>query len=33
MLISPEDKLRFLRELAGSGTGLEVRGERVVRKS
>ena len=33
MLISPEDKLRFLRELAGSGAGLEVRGERVVRIS
>ena len=33
LLISPEDKLRFLRELAGSGAGLEVRGERVVRIS
>jgi Bacterial PH domain len=33
MLISPEDKLRFMRELAGSGAGLEVRGERVVRIS
>ena len=33
MIISPEDKLRFLRELAGSGAGLEVRGERVVRIS
>lgn len=33
LLISPKDKLRFLRELAGSGAGLELRGERVVRIS
>jgi membrane protein YdbS with pleckstrin-like domain len=31
VLISPEDKLRFMRELAASGAGLEVRNERVVR--
>ncbi len=31
VLISPEDKLGFLRELASSGVGLEMRGERVVR--
>ena len=33
VLISPEDKLRFMGELAGSGAGLEVRGERMVRIS
>lgn len=32
-LISPEDKLGFMRELVGSGWGLEMRGERVVRSS
>jgi hypothetical protein len=31
LLISPEDKFRFLQELAGSGAGLEVRDEGVVR--
>ena len=31
LLISPEDKLRFLHELAGSGDGLEVRDGRVIR--
>ena len=30
MLISPEDKVRFMRDLAGSDADLEVRGERVV---
>jgi hypothetical protein len=33
VLISPEDKLRFIRELAGSETGLEVHGERMIRTS
>ena len=33
MLISPEDKARFMRDLAGSVAGLEVRGERVVRRA
>ena len=33
MLISPGDKARFMRDLAGSVAGLEVRGERVVRRA
>lgn len=33
LLVSPEDKLRFLRELAGSDVGLEVDGGRVIRRS
>lgn len=31
VLISPGDRLQFMRELAGTGTGLEMRGERLVR--
>ena len=31
ILISPEDKAGFMRELARSEAGLEVRGERVIR--
>lgn len=31
LLISPEDKNAFLRELASSGVGLEVRGDCVIR--
>lgn len=31
VLISPEDKTAFMRELAESGSGLVVQGERVVR--
>jgi PH (Pleckstrin Homology) domain-containing protein len=30
-LISPQDKLAFMRELVDQGSGLEMRGERVVR--
>ncbi len=32
MLVSPEDKGRFVRDLGGSVAGLEVRGEGVVCK-
>lgn len=31
LLISPEDKTAFLRELASSDAGLEVHGDRVIR--
>ena len=33
MLISPQDKAGFMRDLAGSVAGLEVRGERVVHRA
>lgn len=33
VLISPEDKLSFMRDLVSCGTGLEIRGEGVVRAS
>ena len=31
LLISPEEKLSFMRDLAGAAPGLELRGDRVVR--
>jgi hypothetical protein len=31
LLISPEEKLGFMRDLAGAAPGLEPRGDRVVR--
>lgn len=31
VLISPEDKLSFMRDLVSRGTGLEMRDERVIR--
>ena len=31
LLISPEDKTAFLRELASSDSGMEVHGDRVIR--
>ena len=33
VLISPEDKMQFMRELCDAGVGLEMRGGRVVRGS
>lgn len=33
MLVSPEDKARFMRDLAGNVAGLEVKGERVVHRA
>ena len=33
MLISPKDKSKFMRDLAQSVAGLEMRGERVVRRA
>lgn len=32
-LISPQDKMAFMRELVNQGNGLEMRGERVVRST